>query len=385
MSNPEDPNPDGLRLPARDGPPIPPGERPWHFAATRRNIVTVLVIASVVVLVLVGVGTSRAALVASLATEQKSSQNVAPAPAASRPESSAAAAEAPVAFGSDDPGDPPEVAAPGSPSSVAIGDNAVTDTTAIALLASIPIKGKSPKTGYDRVGDFGTAWLDVDRNGCDTRNDILARDLLTSVKSGACTVVSGSFVEPYTNTTVNFVRGNKTSALIQIDHLVSLSNAWQTGAGQLTQAQRISLANDPLNLLAVDGRANEQKGDGDTATWLPANKAFRCTYVARQVSVKATYGLWVTQAEHDAMANVLSRCPDARALTSAFAPAKPALVEVPAGPAPVASASAAPVPPTAVSYANCAAVRAAGAAPLHRGDPGYSSKLDRDGDGVACE
>jgi len=194
-----------------------------------------------------------------------------------------------------------------------------TDSTALALLATLPVKGKAPKTGYDRSGEFGSAWLDVDRNGCDTRNDILARDLTAIVLSGPCKVLSGTLAEPYTGTTIAFLRGNTTSSLVQIDHLVALSNAWQTGAQQLTREQRVSLANDPLNLLAADGRANAQKGDGDAATWLPAAKAFRCTYVARQISVKVTYRLWVAPAERDAMARVLSSCPEQRGMASAFA------------------------------------------------------------------
>lgn len=288
-----------------------------------------------------------------------------------------------VRFSEDDPGDPATVTASQDGAAVVIADSTVTNTTAIALLATVAIKGKAPKTGYDRTANFGAAWLDVDRNGCDTRNDILARDLLTSVKEGTCTVLHGSFFEPYTGQNLNFLRGNTTSALIQIDHLVALSNAWQTGAQQLSSAQRISFANDPLNLLAVDGRSNSQKGDGDTATWLPSNKAFRCDYVSRQVSVKATYGLWVTQAEHDAMVRVLTGCPDALALTSSFAPAPVVVVPAPAPP-PAPAPAPAPAPPT-VTYKNCSEARAAGAAPIGAGQPGYSKNLDRDGDGVACD
>jgi hypothetical protein len=189
-------------------------------------------------------------------------------------------------------------------------DTASTNTTALALLAALPVKGKSPLTGYDRTGKFGTAWLDVDHNGCDTRNDILQRDFASTVKSGPCKVTSGVLVSPYTGETINFVRGNTTSTAVQIDHVVALANAWQTGAQQLSQEQRIALANDPINLFAVDGRSNSQKGAGDTATWLPRAKSFRCTYVAHQVSVKAKYGLWVTSAEHDAMSRILSGCPN---------------------------------------------------------------------------
>ena len=181
-------------------------------------------------------------------------------------------------------------------------------TGAAKLLATLPIKGRAPMTGYARVADFGPAWKDVDHNGCDTRNDILSRDLTNITKSGSCKVLSGTLVSPYTGQVIQFVRGVGTSTLIQIDHMVSLGDAWQTGAQKLTLAQRTSLANDPLNLMAVDGKSNDQKGDGDAATWLPANKSFRCTYVEHQVEVKAKYSLWVTTAEHDAILRVLARC-----------------------------------------------------------------------------
>ncbi|MGO4493082.1 DUF1524 domain-containing protein [Arthrobacter sp. 2YAF22_2] len=274
---------------------------------------------------------------------------------------------------------------------------------ALDVLATLPIKGRAPKTGYSR-DQFGQAWADVDRNGCDTRNDTLRRDLTAvALKPGTrdCVVLSGALNDPYTAKLISFVRGNTTSTAVQIDHVVALSDAWQKGAQQLSPAQRLAFANDPLNLLAVDGPANMQKSDGDAATWLPPNKSYRCSYVARQISVKASYALWVTQAEHDAMARILADCPDALAPTNAQppapapAPAPAAPVPAPAAPAPAAPAPAAPAPvpappaplpvPAAVSYANCAAVRAAGAAPLRRGQPGYSSKLDRDGDGIACE
>ncbi|MGT2462832.1 GmrSD restriction endonuclease domain-containing protein [Sinomonas atrocyanea] len=267
-------------------------------------------------------------------------------------------------------------------------------TKALDLLATLPVKGRAPKTGYTR-DQFGQAWADVDHNGCDTRNDILKRDLTaTAYTAGSrCRIASGTLNDPYTGKTIGFVRGNGTSTAVQIDHVVALSDAWQKGAQQLTAAQRTALANDPLNLLAVDGPTNEAKGDGDAATWLPPNKSYRCQYVARQVSVKATYSLWVTQAEHDAIARVLASCPDQQVPTDQKAPAKP--VPAPAAPAPAAPAPAQPAPapapvapapaPAGVYYANCAAARAAGAAPLYAGQPGYSTKLDRDRDGVACE
>lgn len=281
-------------------------------------------------------------------------------------------------------------------------------TAALDLLASLPIKGRAPKTGYDRTL-FGQAWLDVDRNGCDTRNDTLKRDLtgITYTNSVPCKVQSGILADPYTGTTINFLRGSATSTAVQIDHVVALSDAWQKGAQQLTTEQRTAFANDPLNLQATDGPTNMKKGDGDAATWLPPNKGFRCEYVARQISVKATYSLWVTQAEHDAMARILGDCSGQLAPTNEKAPvaAPPAPVAPQPAPAPVAPAAVAPAPvpavvvpapapvvpapapaaPAAAYYANCSAAKAAGAAPIYAGQAGYRAALDRDSDGVACE
>lgn len=270
------------------------------------------------------------------------------------------------------------------------------ESRAVDLLATLAVKGRAPKTGYDRVAKFGSAWMDVDRNGCDTRNDILKRDLTAAVLSGTCKIASGTLADPYTGKNIAFTRGETTSAMVQIDHVVALSDAWQKGAQQLSQDQRLSLANDPLNLMAIDGPTNAQKSDGDAATWLPSAKSFRCTYVSRQIAVKATYALWVTQAEHDAMAKILADCPDQMASYSAFTPVplppapapEPAPVVEPAPfiePEPVQEAPAPEPAPQTAYYANCDAVRAAGAAPIRPGDPGFQKKFDRDGDGVGCE
>jgi hypothetical protein len=182
---------------------------------------------------------------------------------------------------------------------------------ATAVLETLPVKGRAPKTGYTR-DQFGQAWADVDRNGCDTRNDILKRDLTSIIyKVGTrnCVIASGTLVDRYSGETINFVRGNITSMEVQIDHVVALSNAWQTGAFKLTLEQRTALANDPLNLFAVKGSLNQQKSDGDAATWLPPLKSFRCTYVAQQIAVKAKYSLWVVPPEKAAMVAILAKCP----------------------------------------------------------------------------
>jgi hypothetical protein len=182
---------------------------------------------------------------------------------------------------------------------------------ALAVLETLPVKGRAPKTGYSRDA-FGQRWADVDRNGCDTRNDILKRDMTSIVykaKTRNCVVLSGTLIDRYSGETINFVRGEVSSMEVQIDHVVALSNSWQTGAFKLSIAQRTALANDPLNLFAVKGRLNSQKGDGDAATWVPPMKSFRCAYVAQQIAVKAKYSLWVVPPEKAAMLAILSQCP----------------------------------------------------------------------------
>ncbi|OZF42584.1 deoxyribonuclease [Rhodococcus sp. 14-2470-1b] len=282
------------------------------------------------------------------------------------------------------------VAPPATPESMdspAPAKSAVADAgsaqAALSMLATVPIKGRAPKTGYDR-DLFGQAWTDdVDvefgHNGCDTRNDILRRDLTAvTVKPGSngCAVQTGTLADAYTAATINFVRGADTSSDVQIDHVVALSNAWQTGAQQLDPATRVNFANDPRNLQAVDGPSNQQKSDGDAATWLPSHKAYRCTYVARQVEVKAAYRLWVTPPEHDAIVRVLGDCGAAATDIESAAPAAPAAPAPAPNPAPASSAAV---------YKNCGEVRAAGAAPIRAGQPGFSTKFDGDGDGVGCE
>jgi hypothetical protein len=185
---------------------------------------------------------------------------------------------------------------------------------ATAVLAGLAVKGRAPNTGYRRA-QFGSGWGDEDGDGCSTREEILQRDLTAKTfrKSGRCQVVTGGkLADPYSGRAIAFVRGVRTSEHVQIDHVVALGDAWQKGAQQLTPAVREAFANDPLNLLAVDGPANQSKGAGDAATWLPPNRAYRCAYVARQVAVKARYHLWVTSAEKAAVARVLSACPAQR-------------------------------------------------------------------------
>lgn len=173
-------------------------------------------------------------------------------------------------------------------------------------LAVLPVKGRAPMTGYTREA-FGPAWSDTNANGCDTRNDILRRDLTDKVVQD-CVVLSGVLHDPYSGTRVEFTRGPVTSLDVQIDHVVALANAWQTGAAYWPDDKRERFANDRRNLLAVRGDLNLQKSDGDAATWLPPRKSFRCSYVAIQILSKQRHGLWLTAPEKSAMQRILQKC-----------------------------------------------------------------------------
>jgi len=183
---------------------------------------------------------------------------------------------------------------------------AVLSSSSGEQLESLEIKGRAPKTGYDR-DLFSSGWAVID--SCDMRNFILARDMMGEVlDDDNCTVLSGALNDPYVGKSILFQRGKLTSAEVQIDHVVAVSDAWQKGAQTMDQLTRYEFYNDPDNLLAVDGPANQQKGDGDAATWLPENKTYRCEYVSKQIFVKTKYNLWVTRSEYDAMAKILNDC-----------------------------------------------------------------------------
>lgn len=189
---------------------------------------------------------------------------------------------------------------------VGAGQTVLADEEVWQLLNQLEVKGRAPKTGYSR-DLFGSGWATTD--GCSTRNLILKRDLKQITINDRCVVQHGWLDDPYTGEQVEFRYGAGTSSRVQIDHVVAVSDAWQKGAQQLTQVQRVNFYNDPLNLLAVSGAANQAKVDADAASWLPPNKAFRCEYVARQVRVKAKYQLWVTPAEKVAIEQQLKKCP----------------------------------------------------------------------------
>lgn len=187
-----------------------------------------------------------------------------------------------------------------------LADSETGGERASDVLDRIEVKGRAAKTGYKR-SEFGDGWAQV--GACDLRNIMLKRYLTNTVLAeNDCIVLSGTLQDLYTGKTIQFVRGSTTSDDVQIDHVVALSDSWQKGAQGLSFDKRVQFANDPLNLIPVDGPANQQKGDSDAASWLPANKNFRCAYVARQIAVKSKYTLWVTEAEKAAMKRVLNGC-----------------------------------------------------------------------------
>lgn len=187
-----------------------------------------------------------------------------------------------------------------------LADSVNESEKASELLETLAVKGRAPKTGYKR-SEFGDGWAKV--GSCDMRNIMLKRYLVDyKLADNGCIVLSGKLEDVYTATTIQFTRGASTSDDVQIDHVVALSDSWQKGAQGLSFERRVQLANDPLNLLPVEGDANQKKGDSDAASWLPPNKNFRCAYVARQIAVKSKYSLWVTEAEKAAMKRVLNGC-----------------------------------------------------------------------------
>lgn len=257
--------------------------------------------------------------------------------------------------------------------------------TAMAAALDLAVKGRAPMTGYSRE-QFGPAWADVDRNGCNTRDDMLRRYLTALSPASGCEVSRGVLQDPYTATRITYVRGGASE--VDIDHVVAMGNAWVTGAWRWDYATRVAFANDPLNLLPVDAYANRQKGDGDAATWLPSNTSYRCDYVARQVAVKQKYALHVTSAERDAIVRVLKACPGKRLPPPGSAPTSApgysgAGPTTPTTPPDQPSGGGGKLDPR---FATCTAAIAAGFGPYVKGsDAEYAWYIDRDRDGVACE
>ncbi|MER5207807.1 HNH endonuclease family protein [Streptomyces sp. NPDC002825] len=180
------------------------------------------------------------------------------------------------------------------------------------LIEELSTKGRGPKTGYDR-DKFGYAWMDtadgvpLARNGCDTRNDLIRRDgqKLRFRAGSDCVVIAMTLDDPYTGTTIEWRK--QQASEVQIDHVVPLSYSWQMGSSRWPKSKREQLANDVLNLIPVQGRANSAKGDSGPASWLPPDKQVRCSYAVRFAQVAHKYDLAVTRADK---ATMLKQCED---------------------------------------------------------------------------
>lgn len=171
-------------------------------------------------------------------------------------------------------------------------------------LEGLRVASESSGGGYAR-DRFGTRWKDIDHNGCDQRNDVLARDLRDVRKRGTCVVIAGTLRDPYSGKTISFAKSD--AAEVQIDHIYPLALAWRMGASEWDEDRRERFANDHDNLLAVWGVPNRQKSDSGPSEWKP-QKAFQCAYAAKYIAIAKEYTLPVTRADHDALRGFLGRC-----------------------------------------------------------------------------
>jgi hypothetical protein len=199
-------------------------------------------------------------------------------------------------------------------STLALSGCLPVDAVPAAELSQLTVAPESHSDSYERSA-FGQRWKDVDRNGCGQRDDVLARDLVGAQKRNSCVVVAGTLTDPYTGERVQFAKARADD--VQIDHRVSLADAWRSGAWQWTEDERERFANDLANLIATAGDVNQSKSDHDAATWLPVGAARRCEFARDVVAVKAAYRLAVDQAEASALSRALSGCPATATPTSA--------------------------------------------------------------------
>jgi hypothetical protein len=270
---------------------------------------------------------------------------------------------------------PPTTAPPTTPVPPPVAAPAPFDPRAVLEPLVIDDRPR-PDRPYRR--DEWPHWDDIDGNGCDERDDALLRTSLQPAATGpGCQVLSGSWVSPYDGVATT------DPGAIQIDHLVPLANAFESGGWRWETARRRLFANDQQGLVPASAASNQAKGADTPDAWRPPDRGVWCAYAVAWVRVKVTYDLTATTRERDALGQMLDTCP----------PATPADA-IPGGPGGAPSVVV-PAPPPApppgdgggseVYFANCAAARAVGAAPILRGEPGYRERLDGDGDGVACE
>ncbi len=247
---------------------------------------------------------------------------------------------------------------------------------AMDVLAFVTVENEHDG-GY--VRDLFDYPADLDGDGCDTRSEVLQVESITAaqVDSFGCTVVQGDWISLYDGLT------SSNPGEFEIDHVVALKEAWDSGAWGWNGLALVAYANDlsdQRGLRAVSMTTNRSKGDRDPSNWLPPSPAAVCTYIDDWVSVKARWGLSMDQSEYGRIRNLLN----GPCLGWRMAPLEPLPVSAPSIPSSPPAAPSDP-PGSGVYYQNCTAARAAGAAPIQIGEPGYRTALDRDSDGTACE
>lgn len=251
--------------------------------------------------------------------------------------------------------------------------------SALTVLRSLKT-GPRQVSGYDR--SYFPHWIWI--GSCNTRGLVLKRDSeVPTTTRGACTVETGRWRSYYDGLVLTQARE------IDIDHMVPLAEAWRSGANTWTTPTRESFANDlgyRWSLIPVSASSNRSKSDGDPASWIP-KKTYQCRYAKNWVTVKYRWSLSVDQSERNALTRLIQACAD----PSIKVPTKATIRH---GSTNSSSSKAGNnrhqgqsqlKRESSVHYRTCADARRAGAAPLRRGDPGYSRHLDRDNDGIACE
>lgn len=271
------------------------------------------------------------------------------------------------------------------PPSDPIGGIEGSEASVRAALARLTIDdAPRPAVAYHR--DDWPTWVDLTGDGCNARQKALVAQATGPVEvDRGCSVISGTWTSPYDGVTGN------DPAKFHIDHIVPLAEAHRSGGWRWNPQQRRAFANDQQELLVVSASSNESKSDKSPDRWRPANEGYWCTYATRWLTVKVAYSLSATTSERDALGQMLETCakpeePPAPTTTAEPPPPPPPpTTQPPVVTQPPAPPPPPPPPPADVYYPNCAAARAAGAAPIYRGQPGYRSALDRDNDGIACE
>lgn len=259
------------------------------------------------------------------------------------------------------------------------------------LNGMIRVENEYGEPTYDR--DFFGYPADLDGDGCDTRDEVLIADSRVNVvmDSSVCGVAVGEWYSPYDGVLTDDPGG------IQIDHVVALSEAWASGASGWSSVDAVEFANavgGADNLQVASSSSNQSKSDKDPAEWLPENDSAVCWYVTEWSRLKLEWDLSMDELEYGVVSDVLGSCSvssssmPVNVMERLFVASDTTVVvaaDTDSGVSTGSVSSSSGGSSSSVYYQNCSAARAAGAAPILYGEPGYRPALDRDSDGVACE